>query len=354
MTTPETLQTMWGLDLFPMACNHCGWAYLTADNNTRLCPHCSKGTLEQFELDEDKMTRLAPPELILQYRVGREQMNRIVNSFADGIPLPPHDLNAESLSERVQRVFLPMWLVDGAVQAQWRAQAGYDYQVESHKSSYANGQWRTQKVYETRVEWEDRMGQLQRTYDNINAPALDEHGQLMRQLGRYPVKEAESYSVDPIRRALIRLPNRSTEDAFREAQEGFRHQAADDVKQATESENIRDFKWEATYSNLHWTQLLLPVYMSYYQDDDGERRVVIINGYTGQPSGERRASMKRALRLMTIGLSITAVVAVIAVAIVLSNPEFDDVAALAAIIAGGIGIASLIPVAQVWRFNNLR
>lgn len=353
MTTPDnTIQSMWGLDLVAIACGHCGWTYLSTDSSTRLCPHCSKGKLETFELDDEHMTRLAPPELVLQYRIGREQMKQIVNQFTEGIPFPPHDLNAKNLSERVKRVYLPMWLVDGAVSAQWQAQAGYDYQVESHKSSYSGGQWRTKKVYETRVEWEDRIGQLERSYDNISAPALDEHGKLMRQLGAYKVKNAEAYSAEPIRRAMVRLPNRSTEDAFREAQEGFRTRASEDVKQATEAENIRDFDWDANYSQLNWTQLLLPVYMSYYEDDDGSRRVVIINGDSGQPSGERRGSMRRAMRLMFIGLSITAIVAVVAVVIVLTDPLLDDFAATAAIIAGIIGIASLIPVAQVWRFNN--
>ncbi|MGB7339094.1 MAG: hypothetical protein WBC91_09405 [Phototrophicaceae bacterium] len=352
MTTPETIQTTWGLDLSSMVCDHCGWNYLTLDNSVRLCPHCSKGKLEPFDTDDVRMTSIAAPELILQYRVGREQMTRIVAQFTDEIPYPPHDLNASNLSERIQRVFLPMWLVDGAVQADWQAQAGYDYEVESHKSSYNNGQWRSQKVTETRVEWEERIGKLSRHYDNISAPALDEHAQLMRQLGRYDIKQAESYAKDALRTALIRLPNRSTDDAFIEAQEGFRLRAAEDVKQATESENIRNFRWQATYDDLHWTQLLLPVYMSFYQDDEGERRVVIINGYSGQSFGERRGSMRRAQRLMFMGLAFTAIVAIIAVIVVLSNPQWDDLAATAAIIAGIVGIASLIPVAQVWRFNN--
>lgn len=352
MTTLDTLRSDWELDLVALVCDYCDWNYLSVDGSTRLCPHCSQGKLQQFETDAEHFIRLAPPELILQYRIGREGMKKLIGQFTMGIPFPPSDLNADALLERAQKVFLPQWLVDGNVQAQWRAEVGFQYQVESHKSSYQRGQWHTQKVYETKLEWEKRVGQLERDYDNINAPALDEHGQLMRQLGRYDIALAEKYSNEALRQALIRLPNRSTDDAFGDAKEQFRIRASEDIKTATESENVRDFRWKARYANLNWTQMLLPVYMTYYQDDEGKRRVVFVNGSSGQASGERRGSMKRAQQMTMRGLFITALIIAIAIVIAILNPLWDDIAAILAIIGTIIGIGSIIPVVQVWRFNS--
>jgi len=352
MTITDTLRNSWGFEPVALVCENCDWSYLSTDANAGLCPHCSKAKLQAFELDDSNLPSIASPELMLGYRIGQEQMNRIALQFIKQIPFPPHDLTAGNMGERVQRVFIPMWLVDAQVNANWEAQAGYDYQVESHKSNYSNGQWRTQKVYETRMDWEDRAGQLMRQYDNISAPALEVHQRLIQKLGRYAINDAEQYSKDALRRALIRLPDRSTEDAFSEAQENFRLRAADDVKKATDAKNIRHFQWQAKYDNVHWTQLLLPVFMTYYADDSGKRRVVYINGATGQVSGERRGSMKRAQRLMMTGLTITAVMVAIAIGIMLFNPDYDDAVAIVAIIAAIAGIGSLIPVIHVWQFNS--
>lgn len=350
--TTDTLRSDWGLDLVTIVCNACGWSYLTTDTSTRLCPNCSQGQLEQFEADAEHLRTLVPPEFILQYRIGQEQMKRVIQQFAKGIPLPPSDLSAETISERIQRVFLPVWMLDGRVLAQWQAEVGYHYQVESHKSNYQSGQWRTQKVHKTRIEWEERIGQLEREYANINAPALSEHKQLMRQLGHYDLNQAEAYSIEALRRALIRLPDRSTEDAFPDAQEKFRLRASDDIQQATEAETVRNLTWQAQYQNLNWSQLLLPVYMSYYQDDEGKRRVVFVNGFSGQPSGERRGSMKRAKQIMSSGLIICALMIAIALVTVIVNSAWDDIATTLAIIAGLLALASFIPVLQVWQFNN--
>ena len=79
---------------------------------------------------------------------------------------------------------VPVWLVDGEVQAEWRAEAGYHYQVVSHQDRYEDrrGGWSSREVKETRTRWEPRLGRLKRAYQNLRAPALEEQapGRLRR------------------------------------------------------------------------------------------------------------------------------------------------------------------------------
>lgn len=352
MSLTQALRDDWGLDMVALVCNHCDWNYLSVTDHPRLCPHCFIGELATFDADDNNLPELGAPELVIDYRIDHARLSNIIQYFAEEIPYPPRDLTSENMISRAKRVYLPMWLADATVKATWEAQAGYPYQVESHTSSYQSGQWVSRKVYETRTDWEKRVGQLNRVYDNIPAPALAEHHQLLEHLGDYKLEEAHPYSAENVREALVRLPNRNTEDALTDAQENFRYRAAQDIKQATEADNIRAFTWRAGYQNLHWTQLLLPVFMTYYNDDDNKRRVVFINGYTGHPSGAKRGSMLRARQRTFIGLAITALVAIAAVILVLIRPDLDDIAALLAIVAVFIGIGALVPVFQVWRFND--
>ena len=89
-----------------------------------------------------------------------------MQGFSQGIPYPPADLSPENLQQRLQRLFIPAWLVDASALASWQAEAGFNYEVVSHQEKYSDtqGGWRTQEVKEPRVRWEPRLGKLERTY----------------------------------------------------------------------------------------------------------------------------------------------------------------------------------------------
>lgn len=359
MTTPQApmssndVFSKWGRQLVPLVCDHCDWNYVsTSASNNEKCPHCFIGTLTRFELDEDKLPTVAPPEEVMPFRVPATAMPGIIEKFTEEIPFPSLSLNAIALTKRARKVYLPIWLVDGTVRAIWEAEAGYPYNVESFRSRYSGGQWQSQKVHEKRTEWEERIGQLRRHYDNITAPALEEHNALMTYLGPFQQTPIEAYTPDSIEGVLVRLPNRSPDDALPDAQINFRQRALQDVTQATEAERLRGFNWKAGYQNLHWTQRLIPVVMSYYLDDDKTPRIVLVNAVTGHIAGEKRGSMRRARRITLIGFAVAAIVASVAIGSALINPERDDIAAISAIIAALITFAALVPLIQVWRFND--
>ncbi|MEL6307330.1 MAG: hypothetical protein AAFR81_13930 [Chloroflexota bacterium] len=356
MTTPQTnaeITEKWGRPLVALVCDTCDWNYLVASLPSRMqCPHCFTGTLETFELDADKFPTVAPPEEILPFRVSKPDIPKLLPRFVEDIPFPSLDLNPITFNQRARKVYLPIWLVDGTVKAQWQVEVGYPYQVESYESRYSNGQWQSRQVKETRTEWEKRVGQLRRSYDNVTAPALDEHNTLVQYLGTFNEVPIRAYTPDSIDGVFVRLPNRSPEDVLPYAQEGFRERAEVDIKDATEASSLRGFQWQAGYQNLHWTKRLIPVVMSYYLDDDKQARMVLINAVTGHIAGEKRASMRRARRFTFIGFAIAALIASVAISIILADPTLDDIAALLALVASGVGFGALIPAFRVWRFND--
>jgi len=294
--------------------------------------------------------------MVVPFGVSEAKLAQQIATFASGIPYAPPDLTATALRHRLQRLYLPMWLVDVDVSTQWGAEVGFDYEVVSHQERYADGVgWRTAEVRETRVRWEPRIGTLERHYDNTAAPALETQAALQRVLGSFDLARAEPYRPESLGRVLVRMPDRSPEAAWPDAVAALQDRAAQECQVAAEADYIRSYRWSPAYANPAWTLLLLPVLAAAYLDDDGAPRRVLIHGQTGQVYGVRRGSMKRAQRVSLItGLIALAIFAVGLVLALLSIlfPPLLVVGIAAALAAIPIGIGAVFPVARVWSYNR--
>ena len=186
----------WNINLEAAICEHCDWSYLLPAGVLPVyCPHCFEAPLSSLAGQADSLSYSQPPELILPFTVSNEKLAQNIQHFAGGIWFAPGDLNPQNLKERLQRIYLPMWLVDSDVEATWQAEAGFNYDVVSHQDRFDEnrGGWVSQQITETRIRWEPRLGRLRRIYHNTIAPALEEHIQFQRKLGQYNLKAARPY-----------------------------------------------------------------------------------------------------------------------------------------------------------------
>ena len=295
--------------------------------------------------------------MMLRFNLSSNALSSDIQSFAKGIPFAPGDLKPENLGARLRRIFLPMWLVDADVSAIWQSEAGFDYEVVSHQDRYDQnfGGWKSQKVKEGRIRWETRLGRLARKYDNIPAPALEEHDQLRKSLGEYNLEDAYHYQSRVLEDALVRLPNRSPKDAWGDATMAFQAAAADECRRAASADHLRQFSWKPDYQNQNWTLLLLPAFATFYQDDEGSPQPVLIHGQTGRISGVRRASMKRARRSALILFIIAIVLFVLSLGLSALGALMPIVLAfgvLGLVLALLLGAGAVLPIATVWWFNR--
>ena len=248
-----------------------------------------------------------------------------------------------------------MWLVDGEVQANWQCEAGFNYTVVSHQDRYAGGGWSSHQVQEGRVRWEPRLGNLRRVYQNIPAPALEDYSRLQAALGNFDLASARPYQAAMVEKAFVRLPDRPPQDAWSDASPAFQSAAAEECRQAASADHIRQFNWKPQFANQNWTLLLLPIYTTYYKDDEGQSRPVMLHGQQGRVIGARRASMKRATRasLSLLGAALAAfVISLILLGVSLAVPPLSVFGILGLIIAFGLGLAAIYPVTAVWWFNR--
>jgi hypothetical protein len=304
---------------------------------------------------DDRPVYTQPPELVAPFRAAGGQLQASVSKFAKSIWLAPADLNESALLNRMQPVYLPMWLVDAQVQGEWQAEMGFDYEIVSHREEYQHNKWQTERVKEQRVRWEQRLGRLNRRYENQAAPALEEQEQVEVKIGRFNLKEQKPFHPGDLTRAIVHLPNRPPEDAWNDVMVALQTAVAQDCRLASEADHTRGFKWSPHFANQQWTQLLLPIYTSYYLDDDNQVRMVLVHGQTGKLHGVLRASMERAYRLARMMLTASSVFLGLTVIFSLLSATVAEGASIwagmAAYLMIGFGVAAFLPMFYAWIVN---
>lgn len=343
---------LWGTPLQAAGCPKCKSVFLlAADRTTSTCPNCFAANLAP----QPARLHTAPPELCLPFTLDPAKAGGSLDAWLEGAWLRPDDLNPQSLRSRLNKSYLPMWLVDGNVTGQWAGEAGYDYQVASSQDNYSAGQWETRKVVETRIRWEPRAGQIDRRYQNVIAPALEAHERIMQAVGGYPVEKAAPYSTAAIAEASVRVPDLLPEAAWPIARQQFTKLAMKDCTTAAGAQHMEHFKPEITYRGQNWTLLLLPLYSTSYRDDDGNAVPVLVNGHNGKVWGQRKASQKKgwmwtggigavAAALVVLGFIISLIAAIM--------PPIIVIGGILLIAGFAVALAAPAPILYAWSVNH--
>lgn len=348
----ESAESVWGVSLKVAGCLKCGQAFLVDESRLgQYCPHCAQGILQT----QPARLRAEPPELLIPFRKNRQEISAILQKFIRPVRLRCPDFTFENLIQRVTPVYWPMWLVDADINGDWRAEVGYDYQVKSSQESYRAGGWQSRDILETRVRWEPRLGYLERHFDNVVSPALTAHSSLVRNLGSYRREEAVPYQAEQTANAVLQIPDSLPENSWPQAQTRLENHAAQDCQQAAGGQHIRNFQVNPTYSSLNWTQLLQPMYVSYYTDDEGQPHLVWINGQSGSIAGKRLASQKAGWKWAAILAGVALILFLLGLGSFAASPILPPLILAGVffmILAFCNAVAAIFPVVWPWQWNR--
>jgi hypothetical protein len=198
------------------------------------------------------------------------------------------------------------------------------------------------------------VGRLNRSYENLPAPALDDHRQIMARLGEYNMRQREPYDAGATTQAAVRIPTLEPRAAWPGAETAFVRAARTECQQAAGADHARDFAIEAQYGALNWTLLLLPAYVTWYKEGD-QVWPLLINGQSGRVSGARRASANRARTASLIVGAIAVLLLILGGLLTLIGLVFPPLLVLGGVILlVGIvpAIVAPIPIISVWAFNR--
>jgi len=345
-------EMLWNTERQPAGCPHCRRVFLVPSDQTGArCPLCRQATLEP----QPVRMRAAEPERMLPFRVGKDKLHAIYENFISGVWIKPEDFTTDHLLQRAIPVFWPLWLVDCDISGQWQMEAGFDYQVQSAKETFSGGEWHSRKQIEDRVRWEPRLGELTTHVDNVNVPALEEHRNREEITGSYPLQSAQAFLPDQLGNAVMEVPDLPPEDAWPLARPHVDKTAASICTKAAGAQHHRNFVIKANYQNQNWTQFLLPLYTTYYRDDEGQPQIVIVNGQTGKIKGPRLASPERGRKIAGIiagAAGLLFFLALLSLLLTLVFPPAGIIAALLGILGFGTGIAAIIPAVWPSQWNR--
>ncbi len=336
-------------------CKNCrAGFYLPSHAGAPFCPNCFGARLEPIPA----FAQDAAPELVIPFTVNETILAANLERWARDIPFQHSSLNWNALRARVTRVYLPMYLADARVWGTWRAQVGFDYLVASSEERYQNAQWVTQRINETRIRWEPRAGDISRAYENIAAPALEQHTRELSALATngsaFDTSRAISFSPDALANSLLRAPELANDAAWKFAQVEVERRAARDCQNAANAQHIEQFELRAAYGEPRWTLMLLPTFVTSYNDDDGKWIPVRVNGQTGAVSGAKRASMNSARRWTYLigGIAFLAFLFALLVGLLTQVADaFTWLAALALVVTLLLALAAPLPLIIAWQYN---
>jgi hypothetical protein len=354
-TSPEIIQedqTIWGTTRRPVGCSHCKRVFLLSeDQNSKTCPLCQHGKLSP----QPAVMHPAPPELMLPFQVGKNTLSQIYDTFTREVWIRPAGFNKEALLAHTIPLFWPMWLVDTDIQGSWQIEAGYDYQVESSKEYYQGGSWQSRKQIEERIRWEPRLGTVSHHIDNTPAAALNEHENRQAMTGRYPLNQAVPFAAEKVKGALIEVPDLPPQNAWPLAKPAVDRKASMVCAKAAGADHFQNYAVHADYQHLNWTLFLLPAYATYYEDDEGQPQIVIVNGQTGAIHGPQMASRKRGLQTAGILAGIAGLFLLLTLIGLLLTAIFPPAAIIAAVlglIGFGLGIGAIVPAVWPGQWNR--
>jgi len=335
----------WCGELIPAFCSHCNQSFFMKPGLLdQSCPFCFEKGFEFHPI----LTFLEKPELILPFRINLEKVEGIFNQFPVNFWINPKDLNPANLMSRASFNYWIMWLMDAQVDGFWKAEMGFDYKVKSSVESFRNQTWDSIDEIDVKTRWESRIGEVHRLYQNINLPALDQHGKLIQMIGDFDLKYAAPISDVDLQEMVV-APDLNPQKVWDQAKAQLDKAVENECEHASDAQHIRGFSISAEYSNQNWTLLLLPYIASYYLNDTGEKIPVYINGQTGQIHGSRFASTRKALILAGIGgiiaflLFISGILAITLGSIL---PPLPIIGVLLIAISLITGILSVLPI--IW------
>lgn len=105
--------------------------------------------------------------------------------------------------------------------------------------------------------------------------------------------QATAYQPGQVKGAAFRVPDLPSESAWPLAQAQLDEAASAECRQAAGAQHLRNFGLRADYESLHWTQMLLPLYVIWYTDDQGQPHTLYLNGQSGVIGGKRLVSQRK-------------------------------------------------------------
>jgi hypothetical protein len=213
-----------------------------------------------------------------------------LQTFKDWITVgwfTPNNLKKVRDLAKIEGVYVPFWTYDAKTESDWTAEAGYHYYVDVETTD-ANGNkvWTKQQ----RTRWEYVSGYDQHSFDDVLVIASKGVSQnRAQQVYPYRLNDTVNYEPKFMLGWKAEVTALSVEQGFKVADGIMDDFIEKDIAGQIPGDTYRNLDIRTHKHGITFKHILLPIWIAAYTFDN-KLYQVIVNGQTGQISGEKPIS----------------------------------------------------------------
>lgn len=270
VTTVQRASHGWGVERTDLHCQRCGaHTIIPPDTLTHTCPFCHSNNVIQQKAAQDALR----PRFLIPFKLEAEACSKIAREWLGSSWMTPGSMRRLARIADFSPVFIPFWTFDSRVYSTWKAEVG-----------------RTKKTNNgTKTVWRWESGTVKKFFDDlIISGSTRLSKRLLTQIQQYDLHDLIEYEPKFLAGQQAQAYDLSLDSAWKLARDTMREQTREACRNQASTKKIRNFTMNLDFSDESWRYILLPVYIAIYHYR-GTQFQVMVNGQTGQISGQRPA-----------------------------------------------------------------
>jgi DNA-directed RNA polymerase subunit RPC12/RpoP len=277
--TLETLDQSergWGIERKSIHCASCQAVFSAQEGElSTTCPFCGSNRVST----QAAMHDFIRPGHMIPFGIDRDQCRTLVKTWLGKGWMHPSDLRKTDAIGSFAGTYLPFWIFDAHIDAQWKAQVGY----EETKRVYRDGKWET----ETEIRWQWESGRVHLPIHNLLVYGTSKLSKvLLERLYPFDLSQLAEYESGYLAGWQAQAYDIGLKPAWEVGKDRMRDKAKDACYDDIPTSHVRNFSMTADFGEERWRYVLLPVYLATYAFQN-ETYHVMVNGQTGAVAGQK-------------------------------------------------------------------
>jgi len=275
-------------------CGECGAVVeLSADARTATCLYCASPQV----VERPPSAARPNPSFVLPFTIQEEQARGFAQSWIRGSRWAKSDFRRASI-EAIQGLYLPAYLYTAALDADFEAEIGEEYEVHTRK----DGKTKT----EVRVEWRSLRGGLSTWASDLLVTAsrgLD--NQSLESIEPYETHALRPYSPALVAGWNSEEPSLGPAEALPLARAEARAQLAQRLSLFMPGDKHRELGFQMDAQQEDLEPILLPVWvLPLRYGKEGRYVRLLVNGQSGKVAGKRPVSWVKVVSVILLGAAL--------------------------------------------------
>lgn len=274
-----------------LKCENCGAEIVVQKNaTTAFCGYC--GSSHVLPVLQEAGIR---PEGIVPFQVDKNKAGELFRKWIKSKWFAPGSLKNLYQQDKMQANYLPYWTYDADTTARYTGQGGKVYYVTV-------GSGKDQHT-ERRVRWYPVSGSLSRFFDDVLVSATANEDALRRRNEGFVTQKCLPFDMAYLSGFQAEKYTLGVEQGFAAAQQIMRDEltgmARAQILERYDEAVVNSL--DASFFNVKFKHVLLPMWMSGYQYN-GKNYRFLINGQTGRVQGQYPKSKWKIALVVVLGL----------------------------------------------------